>query len=96
MKITSFWLNSFLERASCGSLESAKKSCIVTLSLTDKSGFLIAPINYVYPDALRNVDIPVANVTVRKSFASNRIANVLTIARKILACNILISFLGEN
>jgi len=67
MKITFFWLNTFLEQAGCGSLESAKKSCIATLSLTDESGFLIAPINYVYPDALKNVDIPVANVTVSKS-----------------------------
>lgn len=67
-KITSFWLNAFLEQAGCGSLESAKKSCIATLSLTDESGSLIAPVNYVYPDVLKNTDIPVANVTVSKSW----------------------------
>ena len=67
MKITYFWLDEFLVRAGCGSLESAKRSCIVTLSLTDKSGSLIAPVNYIYPDVLKNADIPVANVTVSKS-----------------------------
>ena len=66
MKITSFWLEAFLLQVGCGSFETAKKSCIVTLSLTDKSGSLIAPINYVYPNALKNVDVPVANVTVSR------------------------------
>ncbi|XP_067207111.1 beta-mannosidase [Linepithema humile] len=65
MKITSFWLSAFLEQANCGSLESAKRFCIATLSLTDASGSLIAPVNYIYPDILKNIDIPVANVTVK-------------------------------
>lgn len=64
MKITSFWLDKFLLQVSCGSLESAKRSCIAILSLTNKSGSLIAPINYIYPDALKNADVPVATVTV--------------------------------
>lgn len=64
MKVTSFWLDAFLLQVGCGSLVSAKKSCIATLSLTDESGSLIAPINYIYPDALKNADVPVANVTV--------------------------------
>jgi len=55
-----------LVEAGCGTLISAKKSCIATLSLTDKLESLIAPINYIYPDALKNVKIPVANVTVSK------------------------------
>ncbi|XP_070526214.1 beta-mannosidase isoform X2 [Cardiocondyla obscurior] len=65
MKVTSFWLDTFLVQVGCGSLDSAKRSCIVTLSLTDETGLLIAPINYVYPDTLKNVDIPEANVTVK-------------------------------
>ncbi|XP_025995175.1 beta-mannosidase isoform X2 [Solenopsis invicta] len=65
VKITSFWLDKFLSEVGCGSLKSAKKSCIATLSLTNKYGFLIAPINYVYPDALKNADVSVANVTMR-------------------------------
>ncbi|XP_011706786.1 PREDICTED: beta-mannosidase-like [Wasmannia auropunctata] len=65
MKVTSFWLDAFLFQAGCGSLESAKRSCIATLSLTNKSGSLIAPINYIYPDALKNADVPVANVTMK-------------------------------
>ncbi|XP_011642366.1 beta-mannosidase isoform X1 [Pogonomyrmex barbatus] len=65
VKIVSFWLEAFLIEAGCGSWESVKKSCIATLSLTDKSGTLIAPLNYIYPDALKNVDIPVANVTIK-------------------------------
>ncbi|XP_071573784.1 beta-mannosidase [Temnothorax nylanderi] len=66
MKVTSFWLDAFLLRAGCGSsLKSAKKSCMVTLSLTNKSGSLIAPVNYIYPDALKNADVPVANVTMK-------------------------------
>ncbi|XP_072754584.1 beta-mannosidase-like isoform X2 [Anoplolepis gracilipes] len=65
MRITSFWLSEFLVQLGCGNLETAKKSCIVTLSLTDKSGSLIAPVNYIYPDAIKNADIPVANVTMK-------------------------------
>lgn len=64
MKVTSFWLDEFLLEKGCGSLESAKRSCIATLSLMDKSGSLIAPVNYIYPDALKNANVPVANVTV--------------------------------
>lgn len=64
MKITSFWLDGFLFQVGCGTLKSAKSSCIATLSFTDKFGSLIAPINYIYPDALKNADVPVANVTV--------------------------------
>lgn len=64
MKVTSFWLDAFLLEMDCGSLESAKRSCIATLSLMDKSGSLIAPVNYIYPDALKNANVPVANVTV--------------------------------
>jgi len=63
-KVTSFWLDRFLFQVGCGTLKSAKRSCIALLSFTDKSGSLIAPINYIYPDALKNVDVPVANVTV--------------------------------
>lgn len=59
------WLDRVFVEAGCGTLISAKKSCVATLSLTDKSGSSIAPVNYVYPDALKNVEIPVANVTVR-------------------------------
>ncbi|XP_050445741.1 beta-mannosidase isoform X1 [Cataglyphis hispanica] len=65
IRITSFLLDEFLVQAGCGSLESAKRSCIAALSLTDKSGSLIAPVNYIYPDALKNADIPIANVTVK-------------------------------
>ncbi|KAG5332261.1 MANBA mannosidase, partial [Acromyrmex heyeri] len=64
-KVTSFWLDRFLFQVGCGTLKSAKRSCIATLSFTDKSGSLIAPINYIYPDALKNVDVPVANVTMK-------------------------------
>lgn len=64
IKVTSLWLDAFLVQMGCGSLETAKKSCIATLSLTDKSGFLIAPVNYIYPDVLKNANVPVANVTV--------------------------------
>lgn len=64
MKVTSIWLDEFLVQLGCGSLKSAKKSCIVTLSLTNSSGSLIAPVNYVYPDALKDANVPVANVTV--------------------------------
>ncbi|XP_018311835.1 beta-mannosidase [Mycetomoellerius zeteki] len=65
MKITSFWLDGFLFQVGCGTLKSAKSSCIATLSFTDKFGSLIAPINYIYPDALKNADVPVANVTMK-------------------------------
>lgn len=66
MKVTSLWLDNLLFKVNCGSVKSAKSSCIVTLSLMDKSGSLIAPVNYVYPDALKNAAIPVANVTVSR------------------------------
>ncbi|XP_029170747.1 beta-mannosidase [Nylanderia fulva] len=62
-RITSFLLDDFLVQV-CGSLESAKKSCIITLSLTDIADSLIA-VNYVYPGALKNANVPVANVTIK-------------------------------
>ncbi|XP_014472707.1 PREDICTED: beta-mannosidase [Dinoponera quadriceps] len=63
IKITTFWLDAFLSEVGCGSLQSAKKSCVVTLSFTDESRSLIAPVNYVYPIALKDADIALANVT---------------------------------
>ncbi|RLU17170.1 hypothetical protein DMN91_011239 [Ooceraea biroi] len=65
VRVRSLWLDSLLVEAGCGTLISAKKHCVAALSLTDRSGSSIAPVNYVYPDALKNVEIPVANVTVR-------------------------------
>ncbi|XP_032664482.1 beta-mannosidase [Odontomachus brunneus] len=65
IQISTFWLDAFLSQAGCGSLESTKKSCVVTLSLTDESRSSIAPVNYIYPTALKNVDITIANVTIR-------------------------------
>lgn len=37
----------------------------MTLTLKDKDGSQIAPINYVYPTAIKNVDLPVANVSLK-------------------------------
>lgn len=67
MRITSIWLDKFLEKVKCGTLVEAKKFCIMRLTLEDYNGSQIAPINYVYPTVLKDVkNIPLANVKVSK------------------------------
>ncbi|KAK2580314.1 hypothetical protein KPH14_012551 [Odynerus spinipes] len=63
--VTKIWLNEFLEKMNCGALVDAKKFCIIQLTLEDNNALQIAPINYVYPTALKDINIPLANVTVK-------------------------------
>ncbi|XP_011269832.2 beta-mannosidase [Camponotus floridanus] len=63
IRVTSFQLDESLDRVGCGSWESAKRSCLITLSLINSFKSVIAPIHYVYPGPLKNANIPVANVT---------------------------------
>lgn len=66
MLITSIWLDKLLEEVKCGTLVEAKKFCIMRLTLEDYNALQIAPINYVYPTVLKDVNIPLANVKVSK------------------------------
>ncbi|KAL2712717.1 beta-mannosidase [Vespula squamosa] len=65
MLITSIWLDKLLEKVRCGTLIEAKKFCIIRLALEDYNALQIAPINYVYPTVLKNVNIPLANVRIK-------------------------------
>ncbi|XP_046834343.1 beta-mannosidase [Vespa crabro] len=65
MRITSIWLDKFLEKIKCGTLVEAKKFCIIRLTLEDYNGLQIAPVNYVYPTVLKDVNIPLANVKIK-------------------------------
>ncbi|XP_015178128.1 PREDICTED: beta-mannosidase isoform X2 [Polistes dominula] len=65
MLITSMWLDKLLEKVQCGTLAEAKKFCVIQLTLEDNNGLQIAPINYVYPTVLKDVNIPSANVKIK-------------------------------
>lgn len=65
MLVTTIWLDELLEKMNCGSMADAKKFCIIRLTLKDNNTLQIAPDNYVYPIALKNINIPLANVTVK-------------------------------
>ncbi|KAG7202549.1 hypothetical protein KM043_009746 [Ampulex compressa] len=64
-KIGMFWLDKFLSEAGCGSLILAKKNCMLTLTLKNHDGQQIAPMNYVYPTVIKDIIMPVANVSIR-------------------------------
>ncbi|XP_014205962.1 beta-mannosidase [Copidosoma floridanum] len=59
------WLDKFLEEAGCGSLAKAREHCLVEFRLKDASGRRIAPLNYVYPHALKEVALPRNDVKVK-------------------------------
>ncbi|XP_014609878.1 PREDICTED: beta-mannosidase-like [Polistes canadensis] len=65
MLVTSMWLDKLLEKVKCGTLAEAKKFCVVRLTLEDNNGLQIAPVNYVYPTVLKDVNIPSANVNIK-------------------------------
>ncbi|KAF7379903.1 hypothetical protein HZH68_016851 [Vespula germanica] len=65
MLITSIWLDKLLEEVKCGTLVEAKKFCIMRLTLEDYNALQIAPVNYVYPTVLKDVNIPLANVKIK-------------------------------
>ncbi|KAI4490346.1 hypothetical protein M0802_010723 [Mischocyttarus mexicanus] len=65
MLVTSMWLDKFLEKIKCGTLAKAKKFCVISLTLEDNIGLKIAPVNYVYPTVLKDVNIPSANINIK-------------------------------
>lgn len=68
MEIAKFWLSEYLKKSGCGeTLAAAKRSCIISLELRDKNNQLIAPVDYIYPDLLKNVNLPTARLKVRVS-----------------------------
>ncbi|XP_012272143.1 beta-mannosidase [Orussus abietinus] len=64
-EVATFQLDEFLTKAGCGELFIAKKNCVIQLALYNRSGEIIAPLNYVYPSPLKSVDLPLANFRVR-------------------------------
>ncbi|XP_063985342.1 beta-mannosidase isoform X2 [Diachasmimorpha longicaudata] len=61
-------LQEVLKEASCGlTFEEAKTNCIIELILRSSSNKQLAPINYVYPAPLKELDLPVCNLKVSVS-----------------------------
>ncbi|XP_022913917.2 beta-mannosidase [Onthophagus taurus] len=52
--ITSFWVDTTLSEAQCGTDISAKYECFLHLSLTDNNGLPLAPDNFLFPAALKD------------------------------------------
>lgn len=62
------WIDVFLERAGCGTLDTAKENCMIELVLKDIDGKKIAPSNYVYPQPLKKIPLPNDSITVCYNF----------------------------
>lgn len=79
MEIAKFWLSEYLKKSGCGdTLGAAKRNCIISLELRDKNNQLIAPVDHIYPDLLKSVNLPTAKLKVRVSEISSAVANSTT------------------
>lgn len=63
---SSFWLDKYLIDAKCGDISTAKNNCFMYLSLLDSSGEMIAPVNYVFPVALKNANLLKPKITLKE------------------------------
>lgn len=63
--VKKLWLEDFLRKTKCGTLESSKTNCFLEILLRDDTENEIIGINYVYPSPLKSVSLPVAEIKVR-------------------------------
>ncbi|XP_066600799.1 beta-mannosidase [Prorops nasuta] len=62
--VDSLFLDNLFNKVGCGNLIK-NSQCLVSLLLKNSQNVQIAPINYVYSTPLKNVQFPLANITIR-------------------------------
>ncbi|XP_015433286.1 PREDICTED: beta-mannosidase [Dufourea novaeangliae] len=83
------WILNSTSLTECQSGVTTKTNCITTLTLKDKTGFQIAPTNYIYPSSLlKTITLPIADISVKVNDVPGMRSNYLDIECELTTNNI--------
>lgn len=85
-RLTTFWLDEYLEKSNCGTMSEAKLNCFVKLMVSDETGKEVTPVNYIMPSALKDTILTRAQVTISAVAAINDTTFTVTVNTDNVAC----------